>query len=144
MQPTLPKDFLTLEQAAELIRSDSRSDAKVDTKWLVLHLDWIEEKHNFNIPLMKTTSDKKVVKTGHKYVEIVTSYDREFLKKVIRDHYRDMVGHEYEAKNVRSTSTVADEEDGGGNVRPRARKPIAKAGAVIGTGETVTTNGADL
>ena len=144
MQPTLPKDFLTLEQAAELIRSDSRSDAKVDTKWLVLHLDWIEEKHNFNIPLMKTTSDKKVVKTGHKYVEIVTSYDREFLKKVIRDHYRDMVGHEYEAKNVRSTSTVADEEDGGGNVHPRARKPIAKAGAVIGTGETVTTNGADL
>lgn len=143
MQPRLPKDFLSLQQAAELINSDSRSNAKVDTKWMVNRLDWIEENHNFNIPLMKTLPDGRTVKCGHKYVEIITSYDREFLKKVIRDHYRDMVGREFEAKEVRSTSTIADEEDGGGNVRPRSRKPIAKAGQTI-TGETMTTNGADL
>lgn len=144
MQPTLPNGFITVEDAVKLIHSDTRSEAKVDTKWLVGHIDWIEEAHNFRIPLMKTTSDKKVVNTGSKYVAIATSYEKEFLKKAIRDHYRDVVGREYETKTVHAVSTVADEEQSGGNVRPRKSKSIAKEGAVIGTGETVTTNGADL
>lgn len=144
MQPTLPNGFISVEDAVKLIQSDKRSDAKVDTKWLVGHIDWIEEAHNFRIPLMKTTSDKKVVNTGSKYVQIVTPYDKESLKKAIRDHYRDMVGHEYDAPVTRAVSTVADEEQTGGNVRPRKSKAIAKEGAVIGTGETIKTNGADL
>lgn len=144
MQPTLPNGFITVEDAAALIHSDTRTEAKVDTKWLVSHIDWIEEAHNFRIPLMKTTADKKVVQIGSKYVTITTSYEKEFLKKVIRDHYRDMVGHEYNAPAVKAVSSVADDEQGGGNVRPRKSKPIAKEGTVIGTGETITTNGADL
>ena len=144
MQPTLPKDFMSLEEAVALINSDSRSDAKVDTKWMVKHIDWIEEAHNFQIPLMKTTSDKRVEPIGKKYVQIVTSYDKELLKKTIRDHYRDMVGHEYDAPVTKAVSTVADEEQSGGAVRPRRSKSIAKEGAVIGSGETITTNGADL
>lgn len=143
MQPQLPKGFISLTDAATLINSDTRAEAKVDTKWLVSHIDWIEEAHNFRIPLMKTTSDKKVVRNGSKFVEIRTSYDKEFLKKVIRDHYRDMVGHEYEAPAVRAVSSVADDEVGSG-VRPRRSRPIAKEGQTIGTGETITTNGADL
>lgn len=142
--PALPKGFISLEDAIMLIHSDTRSDAKVDTKWLVNHMPWIEENHNFRIPLLKTTSDKKVVPIGSKYVEVRSAYDREALKRAIRDHYRDMVGHEYEAPTVKSMSTVADEEESGGNVQPRRRKPIAKEGAIIGTGETVSTNGADL
>lgn len=144
MQPTLPKDFMSLEEAVALINSDSRSDAKVDTKWMVKHIDWIEEAHNFQIPLMKTTSDKRVESIGKKYVQIVTSYDKELLKKTIRDHYRDMVGREYDAPVTKAVSTVADEEQSGGAVRPRRSKSIAKEGAVIGSGETITTNGADL
>ena len=144
MQPTLPNGFITVEDAVKLIQSDTRSDAKVDTKWLVKHIDWVEEAHNFRIPLMKTTSDKKVVNIGSKYVPVMTSYDKEVLKKAIRDHYRDMVGHEYDAPITKSVSTVADEEQTGGNVRPRKSKSIAKEGAVIGTGETIKTNGADL
>lgn len=143
MQPTLPKDFLSLEKAVELINSDTRSDAKVDTKWLIHHIDWIEEAHNFRIPLLKTTQDKKLVRTGSRYVEIRTSYDKEVLKKTIRDHYRDLVGREYEAPKTRAVSTVADEEQGGGTVRPRKSKSIAKEGTVI-TSETITTNGENL
>lgn len=144
MQPTLPKDFIPLEEAVALINSDSRTDAKVNTKWMVKHIDWIEEAHNFRIPLMKTTSDKRVESIGNKYVQIVTSYEKELLKKTIRDHYRDMVGHEYDAPVTKAVSTVSDEEQSGGAVRPRRSKSIAKEGAVIGTGETITTNGADL
>ena len=143
MQPQLPKGFISLTDAATLINSDTRAEAKVDTKWLVSHIDWIEEAHNFRIPLMKTTSDKRVVHNGSKFVEIRTSYDKEFLKKVIRDHYRDIVGHEFNAPTIRAVSSVADDEVGAG-VRPRRSRPIAKEGQTIGTGETITTNGADL
>ena len=144
MQPTLPKGFLSIEDAVKLIQSDTRADAKVDTKKLVQSMIWIEEAHNFRIPLMKTTSDKKVVRNGSRYVYVATSYEKEVLKKAIRDHYRDMVGRDYAAPTVKSVSTVADEEESGGNVTPRRRKPIAKEGAIVGTGETTTTNGADL
>lgn len=143
MQPTLPKGFISIQEAVTLINSDTRSDAKVDTKWLVSHIDWIEEAHNFRIPLMKTTSDKKVVKIGSKYVEIRDAYDRETMKRAIRDHYRDMVGHEYEAPKVRAVSSVVDDEVAAG-ARPRKSKSIAKEGQTIGTGETITTNGANL
>lgn len=141
MQPTLPKGFITIEEAVNLINSDTRKDAKVDTRWLVKHIDWIEEKHNFRIPLMKTTDKNTVVQTGNRYVEIVTSFDKELMKKTIRDHYRDMVGHEYDAPITKAVSTVADDEQSGGAVRPRKSKSIAKEGAVIGSGETITTNG---
>jgi hypothetical protein len=143
MQPATRPGFLSLEDAVALINSDSRSDAKVDTKWLVSHIDWIEEAHNFRIPLLKTTSDKRIVPCGSKYVEVTGGYEKETLKRTIRNHYRDMVGHEYDAPKVHAVSSVADDEVGTG-VRPRRSKPIAKEGQAIGTGETITTNGANL
>lgn len=142
MQPNVRKGFISIQDAVELINSDKRDSAKVDTKWLVKHIDWIEEKHNFRIPLLKTTEDKRTVRIGSKYVEVIDEYDKASLKRAIRNHYRDMVGHEYEAQNVRAVSSIAD-DDHGASVRPRKAKPIAKEGQLI-TGETITTNGADL
>lgn len=142
MQPTLPKGFISIEEAVALIKSDTRSDAKVNTKWLVSHIDWIEEAHNFRIPLMKTV-EGKAVEIGSRYVAITTSYERELLKKTIRDHYRDMVGREYEEQTTRAISTVSDEEQSGGAVRPRRSKSIAKEGAAI-SAQNITTNGAEL
>lgn len=143
MQPTLPKGFISIDEAVTLINSDTRESAKVDTSWLVRHIDWIEEAHNFRIPLLKTTADKKIAKCGSKYVQILSAYDKEVLKRAIRNHYRDLVGHEYQKQNVRAVSSVVDDEVASG-ARPRKAKPIAKEGAVIGTGETITTNGANL
>lgn len=143
MQPTLPKGFISIDEAVALINSDTRADAKVDTKWLVSHVDWIEEAHNFRIPLLKTTADKKIVKVGSKYVQILSAYDKEVLKRAIRNHYRDLVGHEFSKENVRAVSSVVDDEVSSG-ARPRKSKPIAKEGQTIGTGETIVTNGANL
>lgn len=143
MQQNLPKGFISIDEAVKLINSDTRSEAKVDTKYLVSHIDWIEEAHNFRIPLMKTV-DGKAIQTGSTYVSIMSTYDKEVIKRAIRNHYRDMVGHEYDAPITKAVSTVADEEQTGGNVTPRKSKAIAKEGAIIGTGETIKTNGADL
>lgn len=141
MQPTLPKGFITLEEFMELIKTDTRSNPTVDTTWMVRHIDWVEENHNFRIPLIKLSADKtRNVRIGSKFVAVRDAYDRESIKRLIRDHFRDLAGHEYRAQTVRAVSSVADDEVGSG-VRPRKVKPIAKEGDAIGTGETVTTNG---
>lgn len=158
MQPILPKDFLPIEEAVALINSGTRSDPKVDIKKMALSLDWIEPNHNFRIPLVRLATKEEylnlirvthnphpndLIRLGSKYVEIRDGYDMERMKKVVRDHFRDMAGHEYEAQEVRAISSVADDEVAGG-VRPRKAKPIAKKGQAIGTGETITTNGANM
>lgn len=158
MQPALPKGFISIEEAIELINSDSRSEAKVDAKWLVYHSDWIEPAHNFRIPLVRIATKEEVerfrkmnpgkkfdglVHLGSKWVQINDSYDKEVLKRAIRSHYRDLSGREFEEQHVRAVSSVADDKVGG-SVRPRKAKPIAEEGQTIGTGETIVTNGENL
>lgn len=156
----LPNGFITLEEAISLINSDTRKDAKVDTQYLVSHLNWIEEQHNFRIPLLRNATEEEIkeqmndpmrrgrvkstVSVGSKYVFIERAYHAEALKEAIRNHYKEMVGRDFEEKTVRSISSVADEEKTGGNVTPREDKPIAKEGAIIGSGEHITTNGATM
>ena len=66
------------------------------------------------------------------------------MKKTILDKYRELVGHEYKEAGVRAVSTVADDAQGRAAVQPRANKPIAKEGSLIGEGTTVTSNGENL
>lgn len=157
-QAALPPGFISLDEAVKLIESDTRSDAKVDTQYLVSHLKWIEEDHNFRIPLLRNATKEEIeammknprqrprstISAGSVNVYIERPYHAEMLKEVIRKHYREMAGKEYESPTVRSVSSVADEEKTGGAVNPRSDKTIAKEGDTIGTGESMTTNGATL
>ena len=158
MQPALPKGFISIDDAVALINSDTRSDAKVDTKWLVRHIDWIEEAHNFRIPVVRFATKEEIeaarkahpgrrpnglVNLGSKYVQVLTSFEKELLKKTIRDHYREMAGREYAEETTRGISTVMDEETGGSERPRKTKKTIAKEGETIGTGSSRTTNSAD-
>lgn len=154
----LPKDFISIDDAVKLINSDKRDDAKVDTQWLAWHLDWIEEAHNFRIPLVRFATKEEVeaemkahpgrrpnglIRTGSRYVQVRTSFEKELLKKTIRDHYRDTSGRDFIKDTTRGISTVMDEEAGGSERPRRTKKTIAKEGEVIGTGGSRTTNSAD-
>ncbi len=155
---SLPNGFISVDEAVALINSDKRDDAKVDTQWLAGHIDWIEEAHNFRIPTVRFATKAEVeaemkahpgrrptglIRTGSKYVQILTSFEKELLKKTIRDHYRDTAGREFIKENTRGVSTVMDEETGGSERPRRSKKTIAKEGEVIGTGSSRTTNSAD-
>lgn len=155
---SLPNGFISVDEAVALINSDKRDDAKVDTQWLAGHIDWIEEAHNFRIPTVRFATKEEVeaemkvhpgrrpnglIRTGSKYVQILTSFEKELLKKTIRDHYRDTAGREFIEKTTRGVSTVMDEETGGSERPRRSKKTIAKEGEVIGTGSSRTTNSAD-
>lgn len=156
MSPTnLAPGFISIDDAVALIKSDTRSNPVVDMDYIVSRINWIEVNHNFRIPRIRRLKPEEVYRTkrgktveyqhiGDANVSILTSFDKELLKKTIRDKYRELVGHEYKEKNTRGVSTVADDAEGRQAVQPRANKPIAKEGDSIGDHGITTTNGAGL
>ena len=158
MQPNnnLSPGFISIDDAVDLIKSDTREKPVVDMDYLVTKTVWIEVNHNFRIPKIRRLTPEEVYRTkrgkiveyentGDAYVAINTSFEKELLKKTIFDKYRELVGHEYKEAGVRSVSTVADDAQGRAAVQPRANaKPIAKEGSVISGGETITSNGEGL
>ena len=157
MQPKqqLPPGFITIDQAVELIKSDTRDEPVVDMDYLAAHKIWLDRNgpaHNFRIPKIKKLPEDKIYKTkrgkyvyfehtGDVYVQINTAFENELLKKTIMDKYKELVGHEYRELATRGVSTVVDDGEGRNAATPRARKPMAKEGDSIGSGETITTNG---
>lgn len=147
--------FISIDDAVALIKSDTRENPVVDMDWISSRIDWIDTNHNFRIPKVRRLKPEEVYRTrrgkiidyestGSVNVEVATSFDKELLKKTIRDKYRELVGHEYQSKIVRGMSTVADDGEGREAVKPRARTPMAKQGDSIGDHGITTTNGAGL
>ena len=156
MSPTnkaeLSPGFIEVDQAVELIKSDTRENPVVDMDYLIEHVKWVETAHNFRIPRIKKLKPEEVYKTrrgkivdyetiGEVNIYIATSFEKELVRKTIYDKYRELVGHEYRELGVKARSTVADDAQGRDAVRPRVNKPIAKEGQSIGSGEVATSNG---
>ncbi len=155
---SLPNGFIAVEDAVDLIKTNTFEKPTVDIKYLVGHLDWVEVAHNFRIPKVRLVTKEEyaellkkfpgrrpseLTSVADEYVTLRTSYEVELLKKTIRDNYRDITGHAYSKANTRGITTVIDEEKGA-DAAPRATKnTIAKEGSVIGSGSTVSTNSAD-
>ena len=151
----LSPGFVPVEEAVELIKSDTRENPVVDMDYLTSHTVWIEPNHNFRIPKIRRLKPEDIRRTkrgkvieyeniGDVYVYIATNFEKELLKKTILDKFRELVGHEYKQMGVRARSTVADDAEGRAAVRPRPNKPIAKEGQSIGGGDVVTSNGEGL
>lgn len=151
----LAPGFQTVEEACELIKSDTRANPVVDMDWLISRAKWIETGHNFRIPKVRRLAADEVYKTkrgkiveyehtGDIHVYLATNFEKELLRKTILEKFRELVGHEYKEVATRGTSTVADDAQGRNAVKPRPNKPIAKEGQSIGGGETITSNGEGL
>ena len=152
----LSPGFITVDDACSLIKSDTRENPVVDMDYLVAHIVWIETSHNFRIPRVRRLAQNEVYRTkrgkvieyehtGDAYVYIATNFEKELIKKTILDKFRELVGHEYKEVGVKARSTVADDAQGRAAVQPRNNaKPIAKEGTVIGSGETINSNGDGL
>lgn len=155
MQANNNPGFISVNEACELIKSDTRENPVVDMDYLVSRLNWVEVNHNFRIPKIRRLKPEEVYRTkrgkikeyeniGEVNIAINTSFEKELVKKTVLDKYRELVGHEYRQPTVRAMSTVADDAQGKAAVQPRVNKPIAKEGSIIGEGATVTSNGDGL
>ena len=151
----LSPGFITIDEAVELIKSDTRQNPVVDMDWLISRIKWVETAHNFRIPKIRRLKADEIYKTkrgkvveyeniGDVYVYIATNFEKELLRKTILDKFRELVGREYKEKGVKAVSTVADDAQGRDAVKPRSNKPIAQEGSSIGDHGISTTNGEGL
>ena len=156
----LPNGFVTVDEAVELIKTNTFEVPTVDIKYLAKNLDWVEVAHNFRIPKVRLITKEEykealerrpgkrpneLIRKGSVTVTVRTAYEAELIKKTIKDVYRESnrAHKDYVPQITRGISTVAD-QDMGSDVTPRAtKKTIAKEGSIIGTGATSTTNSAD-
>lgn len=151
----LSPGFIEVDEACELIKSDTRENPVVDMDYLVSRIKWVESGHNFRIPKIRRLKAEEIYKTkrgkvveyeniGDAYIYIATNFEKELVRKTILDKFRELVGREYKEQTVKAMSTVADDAEGRAAVRPRANKPIAKEGQSIGSGDVINSNGDGL
>lgn len=150
MDNNLNPGFITIAEAIELIKSDTRENPVVDMDYMIGHLRWIDAKKNFRIPKIRKLAPEEqkrdargrvhvIETTGNVYVEIKDNYEKELLKKTLNDKYYELTNKEYAELKTRGISTVADDAEGVNAVAPRNRAPMAKDGETLGSGE-ITTN----
>lgn len=113
----LSPGFIPVSEAKALIERDSKDNPTVDIATLVRTIAYIEDKHNYRIPLLKKLGNGKIVGSGSTYTYIVDSYEMEILKRAIKDKYKEYLGKELdETKTLRRMTTVSEEE--GASTRP--------------------------
>ena len=157
MQPNnnLPNGFITVQEACELIKSDTKENPVVDIDYMVAHTRWLDTGKNFRIPKIRLLAleERKrdargnihiIEHTGDVYVEIKDNFEKELIRKTLNDKYYEMTNKEYAELKTRGVSTVADDAEGRNAVAPRANNPNTKEGDAIGSGSTVITNGQGL
>lgn len=141
MQNTnLPNGFIPVMDAIKLIESDSRTDAKVDTAFLLRNLPYLRVDGNYNIKKLKHV-DGKVVEDGEVYVMVASEYEKAMLEHAITEHYKNVTGRVVDPEKIglRSITTAVDDEKNANGYLMNNDKPMIKAGddLVSGVNQTV-------
>lgn len=137
----LPNGFIEVTDAIKLIESDTRSDAKVDTAFLLSNLPYLRVDGNYNIKKLKHEGGK-VVEDGEVYVMIRSEYEKAMLEHAITEHYKNVTGRVVDPEKIglRSITTAVDDEKNANGYLMNNDKPMIKAGDDIVSGVNQTIN----
>lgn len=136
MQNNIPVGFISVNDAIALINSDTRSDAKVDTAFLLRNLPYLRVDGNYTIKKLKH-EDGRVVDDGETFVHVNNDYERAMLEHAITEHYRTVTGNMVNPETIglRSmTTTVDDEKNASGRLMVNGA-PNIKVGDELGSGD---------
>lgn len=131
---SLPKSFLTFEEALKLIQAETRDNPRVDISRLTKNLKWLEAKHNFSIFMLKRDQDGMIVPNGNRPVSIASDYEATTLEHAIRAKYKELARQEYSNDGTHRISTMVTDSESGGNSTGR---PIANEGSEIKVGDNI-------
>ena len=124
-------DFITVKEAIELIKSDTRQNPVVNIKQMVESYNSIELFHNFRIPLLTLDKNGNVVENGNRFITFEKELDVLMFKDVVLGHYREATSARYDEEAItnptRSITTVNDPEKNPTS-RPQANPNGAKVG----------------
>jgi hypothetical protein len=155
---SLPKGFISVDEAVKLIESNTFNNPVVDINYLIHHLDWCEVAHNFTIPKVRIATAEEykallarypgrrpseLIRLGNLTVTLYSNYEVEYLKKTIRDNYAKVSGHQYKPVMTKGVTTVKDQGENDSVAPRRTKKTVAKEGDTIGIGAISDTNSAD-
>lgn len=143
-----PKDFLTVQEAIELIETDTRSNPTVDDVQLVKGIEYLRanmrgSEMNYTIHLVKRDDNGKIVPNGKKWAVVQSSRDANTLEYAIMDHYKKLSGHEApnpEDMGLETFTTTVEDSDGKSRPRPRhnASSKIKKGDEMASGDRTIT------
>lgn len=113
--------FVPVQRAIELIQEDTREKAVVDLQFLVNNIPYMKVRQNFNIRLLKTTPEGKVVRNGSVNVTLMSEFDRQILLKAIQEAYSQRTGIlvNPETYGLNRVTTTIDQEKGFTTGAPR-------------------------
>ena len=120
MNNNIPTGFISVEDAISLIESDTRSNAKVDTAFLLRNLPYLRVDGNYTIKKLKH-KDGKVVEAGETFVHIFSDYQRSMLEHAIVEHYKLVTGRDIDPASIgvrKLMTTVDDEKNLSGRIMP--------------------------
>ena len=128
----LKNSFVTIDEAIEIINSDTRKNPVVDITKMVNSLPHLRERGNFRIPLLTRDETGKIVKNGSRFTTINSSWDKSRLEHAIVEHYKvvDKLHRTINPEEVglKSLTTAIDDDK---NTQGRLRvndKPMTKYG----------------
>lgn len=123
MQTNIPTgpDFISAEELVKLIQSDKPDDAKVDIQFMVNNMPYLRVNQLFNVRLLKTTPEGKVVRDGTLYARIMNPYDKEIVLQALRTVYQERTGILVNPAElgINKVTTAIDEEKGKTTAQPQ-------------------------
>lgn len=138
-QRRLANGFITVEEAIELIKQDTRDKAVVDLQFLTNNIPFLKVKQNYNIRLLKTLDDGRVVYNGERYVTIMSNYEKEILKKAILDAFAVSTGKQLDADNygINRITTVVEGE---GQTVQNVGRPQVNTTSTVKVGDDISNS----
>lgn len=139
MNNNIPTGFISVEEAISLIESDTRSNAKVDTAFLLRNLPYLRVDGNYTIKKLKHENGK-VVDAGEEFVHILSDYQRSMLEHAIIEHYKIVTGRDIDPESIgikKLMTTVDDEKNLSGRIM-RNTESSTKVGDTLVSGTTQT------
>ena len=131
---SLPKAFLSFDEALKLIQAETRENPRVDISRLTKNLKWLEPKHNFTIFMLKRDANGVIVPNGNRPVEIASSYEATTLEHAIREKYKELARREFDDDGTHRITTMVTDAESGGNISGR---PMANAESEIKVGDAI-------
>lgn len=124
-------DFLTVQEAIELINTDTATNPTVDHKALTRGVEYLKTnmrggEMNYTIHLLGRNDKGEIIRTGVKYVRVTSSRDASQLEWAIVDHYKQLSGKQIDADKLGlSAQTTAYEEGKKSVARVNAESKIS-------------------
>lgn len=117
-----PTGFIDFDTALALVNKETRKDARVDIAHLMRNINYLDTKHNFTIPLLKTV-DGKIVQDNIVWVEIETEAQKWVLREAIVNKYKELSGKAIKLEEMGLNRITAVSDDASNTSgRPRVNK----------------------